>query len=723
MPELPQSYPRDLGLTKNLPAFLLGLLATSFQVLLLREFSAYLSGNELTLGIVLASWLLWVGLGSFVAGKRAAFPRLSSLYFLVVALFPFALLAVRFSRLLFRLSPGELVGLCPVIVLSLSLCLLIGFPLGALFVINVSRQTGDISRVYILESLGAVSAGPLVYGILALSASSRATTITTGAVVILSILLIDCQRPARIWALVSIGLLAGFWLADHPSQQAHWKPFELITTRDTRYSRLQLIRAGEQLTLYSNSAPIFSFPDPGAAEESVHFAMLQNPGARRVLLVGGGAGGALREILRYPEAQVDYLELDPEIIRLSRVYLGDQGKSDLASSRVRIILQDGRTFLQKTKATYEAILLNLPEPATAQVNRYYTREFFLLARRHLTPNGILSFAVQSSETAIGPELQQFLSSLFYSVSRVFREVGVVPGNRNIFLASDSPVILDAKELTRRLASIGLQTRYLEPRALQSRLHAFRIQNLKKGLEAGRYRLNSDLAPVSFFLNAFLWSAQFRGPAAAVLRFFSKVSVIGLLGLPLLLFGLVLFFLRQRKSATAFSLLPLAVMGLTTIVTEIVALVWFQSLYGYLYGRIALLLSTFMLGLFLGALAGRTVGGASFGRLAGIQAGFVLLLGLYRLAIPTTPPEAVAFIFLLALGVLGGWLFVVSNRLYLRVRVDYGRGYSLDLFGSFVGALATASILIPLAGLARVIESVLILNGMSLVFLLSRPKNL
>jgi spermidine synthase len=449
--------------------------------------------------------------------------------------------------------------------------------------------------------------------------------------------------------------------------------------------------------------------------------MLQNSGARRILLIGGGAGGALGELLKYREAEIDYLELDPEIINLSRSFLRDEEKASLDAARVRIFLQDGRTFLQKTESIYGVILINLPEPATAQVNRYYTLEFFRLAQSHLSSGGILSFPVQSSEAAIGPELQQFLSSLFFSLSKVFPEVRVVPGNRNVFLASASPLMLDPRELSRRIASLGLLTRYLEPRSLESRLHTLRVHDLESRLTSGPHRINSDFAPVSFFLNASLWSTQFRGPGARMLRFFSKVPVSWLLGLPLLLFGLLLLILRAGKGEAVFSLLPLAVMGLTTIVTEIVLLVWFQALYGYLYGRIALLLSTFMLGLFLGAVLGSRIRRTTYGWLAVIQAGFLLLLGLFRLTIPAKLPEVVAFVILLALGILGGGLFVASNRLYLRVRQDYGRGYSLDLFGSFIGALVTSSLLIPLAGLSRIIDAVLILNTLCLLFLLTLPK--
>ena len=706
---------------RNLPAFLLGFLATSFQILLLREFSAYFSGNELTLGIILASWLLWVGLGSLTAGKIKLFTNQASLCLLVIFLFPFALLTVRFSRFLFHLLPGEIVGLSPVIIMAFGLCLLIGFPLGALFVINVDRQAGNISRVYILESLGAVGAGPAVSLLVTLSSSSWATAAVIAGTTALLSCWAENKKSLRLWTLGAIILLAGFWLVDRPSQVAFWNPLELLTTRDTRYGRLQVIRAKEQLSLYSNNSPLYSLPDPAAAEESVHFAMLQNPEARRILLLGGGPGGTLGELLKYRSAEIDYVELDPEIIDLSRSFLGEEERHYLDDARVRIIFQDGRTFLQETKEKYQVILLNLPEPSTAQINRFYTFEFFRLAQHHLGSGGILSFPVPSSETVIGRELQQFLSSLHYTLSRVFAQVRVVPGDRNIFLASSAPLTLDPQELSDRMASLALPTRHLGPRSLQSRLHALRIRYLEDKLSSASPRLNLDRAPVSFFLNASLWSTQFRGPGAGVLRFFSQVPVSWLLGLPLLLFLALLLVLRAKKRESIFSLLPLAIMGLTTIVAEIVLLIWFQALYGFLYGRIALLLSTFMLGLFLGSLLSTRINRPTYGWLAAVQAGFLLLLVLFRLAIPARLPEVLPFIILLVLGILGGSLFAVSNRIYLRARADYGRGYGLDLIGSFVGALVTSSILIPLAGLSRVIDSIILLNVMGLIFLLTRPR--
>jgi spermidine synthase len=113
---------------------------------------------------------------------------------------------------------------------------------------------------------------------------------------------------------------------------------------------------------------------------------------------------------------------------------------------------------------------------------------------------------------------------------------------------------------------------------------------------------------------------------------------------------------------------------------------------------------------------------SFRHLVLVQSGFVALLFLFQMILKAAPSEVIAFLCLLMFGFLGGALFIVSNRLYLRENANYGLGYGLDLAGSFVGALMTSSVLIPLVGLPLLLRYLFLLNSFCLVFLLVRPRN-
>ncbi len=700
-----------------LPPFLLGFLALSFQIFLLREFSVHFYGNEITFGFILASWLLWGGLGSISASRlKFHLSRLPLTYDVIVLLFPLCLIGLRFSRYLLKILPGEITGITPMWISSMVLAFFISFPLGILFVFNAHFQKGDLFLVYLLESLGSAAAGLFVYLFLIPIFSNWQGAAICGAFVSSSIFISIGKKKQMLFFVLLLLFLVGFVVLDFPSQKIFWRPFQLVHSKDTPYGKLQVLKTEEQISLYNNTLLVYTYPDPAAAEESVHFALLQNPEARNVLLVGGGAGGALNQALKYPQTTVDYVEIDPEIISFSLKFLPENEQNVLRDERVHIHYRDGRDFLSRIQRKYDMIILNLPEPATAQINRFYTKEFFLLAREKLAEQGVFSFRVPSAENYISLELQNFLASLYHTLREVFPCVEAVPGSSNVFLASSRHLSIEFTALSDKIEDLKLQNSYVSPESLFARLNPLRVGLLKEKISTGKKTINKDFTPISYFYNSVLWSTQFKGLETRIFSFLSKLHTSWLLDFPLLLFLLFLVILWLKRIKTSFSLVPLAVMGFTTIVVEIIVIIIFQTLYGYLYRRIALLLASFMLGLFIGALHGKRRKRIYFGQLLFFQFGFLILLLLLSVSLKVHPPEVFFFIVLLVLGSLGGDLFVVSNHLFLQEKTNYGLGYGLDLLGSFLGALAASSFLIPLVGLPVLLKYLFLLNSFCLLFI-------
>jgi len=710
MQKLLDSHSWNLELKNSLPPFLLGFLALSFQIFLLREFSVHFYGNEITFGFILAAWLLWGGIGSITASKiRFSQARLIQAYYLVIILLPLCLVGLRFSRFLLNILPGEITGIIPMLTSSLLLSLCVSFPLGVLFVFNTHFLKGNLYQVYLMESLGSSTAGLLVYFFLIPFFSNWHGAALAGGIIALLSYFTFGEKRQKLVPLAVLILLIVFCLFDFPSQKIYWKPFQLIQSKDTPYGKLQVLQTEEQISLYNNNLHDFSYPNLASSEESVHFALLQKPEAGNVLLIGGGAAGSLRQILKYPRTQVDYVELDPEIIRISFRYLPEREQEILRNKRINIFYQDGRAFLTK-------IILNLPEPATAQINRFYTKEFFLDSKEKLTEEGVFSFRVPSAENYISPELQDFLSSLYHTLKQAFPFVEIVPGDTNIFLASSHPLNIEFETLNQKIEELNLQNTYVSPQLLFSRLNPFRVEMIREKVTTGKKAINLDLSPISYFYNSVLWSTQFKGIEKAVFTFFSSLRSFWLLDFPLILFIFLLFILWLKGKKSSFFLVPLAVMGFTTIVAEIIVIIAFQTLYGYLYQRIALLLTSFMMGLFLGSFRGKKRKRFDLSQMLVIQAGFLILILLFQTTLKLNPPEIFFFLFLLALGFLGGDLFVVSNHLFLKEKKNYGLGYGLDLLGSFGGALAASSILIPLVGLPHLLTYLFLLNSFCLLFL-------
>jgi spermidine synthase len=692
-------------------------MASTVQIFLLRECAAQFYGNEMTFGFVLAAWLLWGGLGSLWASPReTTAPALVRLYLAVLILTPVGFLGLRLMRVVTGLAPGELIGPGWVFIATTALAFFLSAPVGAAFAWT-AKLDGPASRTYLWESAGATAGGLLAYFLLIPRFSNAVAAALGGAGMALFVFLTFGRRRQAALFLAALGALAALGLLDRPSQRLAWRPFDLVHAEDSRYGRLQVIRTAEQTTFYDNGLKAFSAPDPASAEEAVHFALLQNPRAGLVLLVGGGGGGSLAEVLKYPNTRVDFVELDPASIRLARRFLPPEGRSALDDPRVRLHSADGRAFLERSPDVYDAILVDLPEPATAQLNRYYSAEFFRASRRHLHPGGVLSFRVPSAENYLGPALARFLATLERTLRDVFRDVRIVPGETNVFLASDGELSLDPAELGDRARALGLRAAQVSPSVLAARLDPRRVERLVKAVAGAEARLNADLRPASYFFNSVLWSAQFRGWDAALLLALASVPSRLLLDVPLALLAAGLILGRVRAGTSGLARGPLAVLGLTSMAAEVMAVVWFQARFGYVYERVALLLAVFMAGLSAGAWLALRRKSVRPSSLAVAQAAIILLLVSARAAMGLPVPEAFFFAFLGLLGFANGAFFVAAQSLFLRGRDETGRGYGWDLLGAFAGAVTVAAVLVPLAGLPLVFQALVILNSVVLLTLL------
>ncbi|MCK4773448.1 MAG: methyltransferase, partial [Candidatus Krumholzibacteria bacterium] len=194
------------------------------------------------------------------------------------------------------------------------------------------------------------------------------------------------------------------------SLKYQWRGFKLEDVSYSVYGSLAVTAGESGHTFYENGVPLFTSPDPEAAEQSVHLALLQHPSPQRVLLIGGGAGGALEEIIKHPGVEhTDYVELDPMVLRLADRYAAGNWSSVRNDPRVAVYHDtDGRRFLKRAQQTYDVIIVNMPDPQNAAINRFYTVEFFQEAAARLTTGGVLSLGVSGAENFISDDLAAFL---------------------------------------------------------------------------------------------------------------------------------------------------------------------------------------------------------------------------------------------------------------------------------------------------------------------------
>ncbi|MDP8213728.1 MAG: fused MFS/spermidine synthase [Candidatus Euphemobacter frigidus] len=754
--------------------FVVGFTSLSAQIVFLRELLVLFYGNELSLGVVLGCWLFWTGMGSLLLGRLADRFRSPAVIFslfqsLLAVSLVLTLLAIRSVKLFLNVSPGQIIGYLPIIIASFTVvslyCLLNGFlfSLGCKAYEKISapsrrkfldKSSRGLGLIYILEALGAVGGG-LLTSLFLIRALAPVPLI-----VILSALnlaaggaLLFSSSPGRsalpgkaIWlGLVGAGVVffcaGGVGRLMEKSLAWQWRGFRLEKTENSIYGNLAITGRENQFSLFENGLLLFTQPDLLSAEESVHFAMLEHPDPRRVLLIGGGVGGSLREILKYPSlSKLTYMELDPAIIRLAGEFLPPEEVSFLEDPRVEVIYGDGRLFLQKETQKYDLIIINLPDPFTAQLNRFYTREFFALARDHLRKGGIISLGLTSSENYISGELQNFLGCIYKTLRKVFPALVIVPGGTNYFIASDTADYLtdDYSVLEERIRERGLDLKYVRSYYLADRMRRERIDYLRRKLEtAPRDRLNLDFYPICYFYDMVFWSSYFIGETGG---WFSRL-LQGALSMRwwwfLLPVGLSLIFLplfraRRDKSRGAWVLWPVMTSGFSEIVFQVVVLLAFQILYGYVYYKLGIILTLFMVGLVLG---GGTIT-RLLPRLKDEHRLFFItqiVICLYPLLLPgvfyllaANPGrtmirfgENIIFpAFPVIAGFIGGFQLPLAGRIYLKSRKRLGMVsglvYGFDLLGACLGALLISAFVLPIMGVAATCYAVTLLNLSSLV---------
>lgn len=531
---------------------LIGFTAAIAQIVLLRELMVVFYGNESSLGLMLASWFLWTAAGSTLAGHfaaRAGQPRrlMAAIQVSIAVILPCTILAVRAAKSLLQTVPGEVLG--PGTMLLTSFCVL--GPLcilsGALFTAGsrvyqtaAGAPAGEATgSVYLWEAVGS-SGGGVVAGLLLIRYLS---SLDIAWLLALLNLMAACglaisSRPLRRAAMASlIGIGAVLAFSGWPrnleamSQARLWRGLHLVATRNSVYGSLAIVGTEGGRSVYENGVVLFNVPDPPAAEEAVHYALLEHPSPRSLLLIGGGLNGSIAQALRHPTLErVDYVELDPAILDLAREYLPNQWLALRADPRVHVHVTDGRLFLKTTQSTFDVVIVNLPEPQNAQLNRFYTVEFFREASRKLTSTGLLSFELRSSENYISPELGQFLRSIHKSLLAVFPEVTAIPGETIHFFAARQAGVLasGADELLARLHARHLETSYVSEYFIPFRMMPDRMLDMDTQIRpdpegAPATPVNRDFAPVAYYFDVALWSSQFNQNYRRLFRAIAEVN--------------------------------------------------------------------------------------------------------------------------------------------------------------------------------------------------------
>ena len=164
----------------------------------------------------------------------------------------------------------------------------------------------------------------------------------------------------------------------------------IIAWRQSAYQEIVVTRRGNDMRLYLDGGLQFSTRDEYRYTESLVYPVL-GAGAHSVLVLGGGDGLAARELLRAPGVdKIVQVELDPAVIELARSTMRYANGGSLDDPRVHVVTADAMKWLRDTKSpSFDAIIVDLPDPDTPVLGRLYSTEFYALVSRALAPGGLM----------------------------------------------------------------------------------------------------------------------------------------------------------------------------------------------------------------------------------------------------------------------------------------------------------------------------------------------
>ena len=414
--------------------------------LLIGTVASYLLGNYvMQFSLVVGFFLFATGVGSF-ASRYIKEDLLTAFIAVELAL----ALVGGFSGLVLVWAYVLVPWFIPCMVAVVFLCgTAVGLELPLM--VRILRQQSDlrasVSDAMALDYVGALLACLLFPLLLLPQLGVSRTAIAAGIANAIAAMLLLWRRPFSVsrqrtlWlsatmvsAMLVLGLMVGGRLTDMAEDRLYRD--KIIHRESSQFQRIVVTRWGEIVSLFlDRQFQLSSIEESIYHEGLVHPAMSLARNPARVLILGGGDGMALREVLKYPSvAKVDLVDIDPAMTNLFRAHpiLKELNGGALDSPKVAIHNVDALSFLEGTDATWDVILADFPDPFHESLAKLFSRGFYLRAGSRVSANGVFATSVLPP-----PEFLRSYSCILNTIRNSLEEnaraaFDVVPYHRRVF---------------------------------------------------------------------------------------------------------------------------------------------------------------------------------------------------------------------------------------------------------------------------------------------------
>ena len=505
-PELPASLVTTPEAVRTLVLYVIGLsglTALGAQVVWTRLLSLYFGGTVYTFSLILAVFLVGLGLGSMAGTRLAHTSRRPLLVLAVIQLFllpaiwwaQFAIQDVIHTILFFGLQADNAVStpdwiakslndiIASVVVLSPATVLWgASFPLALVLASGGGRDPGHFTgQVYAANTLGAV-VGALAWSMVLIpfagthSAQQALMIVAVIAFVILWSPQLTRQAKGRTGAWVSrlattVGtvLAASVVIALLPADnidlmaygriQPKWGSANYLAVREGINSTVIVSNKSSQASgdwnqlhvsgkVVASSHPV----DMRIQRQLGHLPALVHENPKSVLVIGFGAGVTAGVFTRYPGIErIVIVEIEPAVLDLSTIYFKNQNHDVIHDPRTEVIIDDGRHYLATTSETFDIITTDPIHPWMKGASTLYTSEFYSIVRERLNPDGVITQWVplyESNESAVKSQVATFLEA--FPEGTIWRSLDLMMGYDLTLLGHVHPLRINDTEVAARL---------------------------------------------------------------------------------------------------------------------------------------------------------------------------------------------------------------------------------------------------------------------------------
>lgn len=459
-----------------------------------------------------------------------------------------------------------------------------------------------------------------------------------------------------------------------------WTPFKIVKSIYTPYQNIEIVEKQNELVLSSNGFPeVSNQPDYYSLKNIVFFSIYPLKKVKNVLILSNPE--LIEEMEKYRPEKIYYVEIDPEKINTIKKYFLKKNYKNLV-----FVKEDPYLFLKKTKMEFDVIFAGKVMPLSFRENRKFTSSSVSLLSKKTK---IVSLILPGNYDYVGKETSFIHSIVFNTFRKQFKYHKFVFAYPFISIYSNVPL----KDINKNLI---IDKDFFNPYYLKYTLNEKKqVQYIKKNIEKTQENTVNNQILLFTSISRFI-SLSNQKTGSFLFHYFKKISGNKILTVYVFVFLFLLFFLISKKNIYTGIILT---NGVVCFGFELLIIILFQILFGYIYSKISILIALFMAGISTGGLISITFLRKKYLFYSEFLQFFFYTFSFMIIYFLKEIPSFLFFISIFLSGFFVGIEFgIISGLLKERFVEKTGKLYAIDLAGGVVSSLVIPFIILPLAGI-------------------------